>query len=316
MNRSVLINDQIDEFLSSIDKAESTKKLYRKTLNYFVTWLVKNNKSVSDPCAADVVLFKQHLSITGKAPATIDNYIAGIKSFFSWSVSCGYHEVNVARGITRVRDKHRLFLKSFLRIEQVFELLNSTGRTSVIEKRNRAIITLMCFTGLRCIEVRRLSIKDFRNADDKYFLQIQRKGHYEPGGMIPLPETITISINEYLQNRTYKGIDDTPLFMNHSHRSNNTRLSTVFISKMIKSHLRMIGLNSREYSAHSLRHTAATLARLAGSELYEIQYMLGHESSSQTEHYLRSLGQALGNEGTAILKINQFAIKYRERCKK
>jgi integrase len=70
-------------------------------------------------------------------------------------------------------------------------------------------------------------------------------------------------------------------------------------------------MNSNKYTAHSLRHSAATLAYYAGSENWEIGKMLGHHNPRQTEHYIHCLGIDSGDEGKATMKINEYARKHK-----
>jgi site-specific recombinase XerD len=63
------------------------------------------------------------------------------------------------------------------------------------------------------------------------------------------------------------------------------RLATGSISRIVKSRLRKAGLNSKYYTAHSLRHTAATVALKAGASLEKVQEMLGHADINTTLMY-------------------------------
>lgn len=306
------INDLIQEYIDSVDKADSTKNLYQKTLNYFVTWMVKNDRDIKQPASKDVATYKSSLKDSGLSPATIDNYLASVKNLFGW-LSKEYKVNNPTEYIKRERNRNRVYIRQCLTIDQVYKLIGSIPNDSLIHKRNRAIITLMSFQGVRCCEVKRLNCGDFRQSSEKtWFLQIQRKGAREAGDVIRITEETLNSINEYLNSRSDEIDDKTPMFISHGRRNNNKRFSVISISKMVKASLRNIGLDGREYCAHSLRHTFASLAQLAGSEVYEIQYSLGHADVNETERYLKSLGRSIGAEGTAILKIQEMTRKYKQ----
>ena len=94
-------------------------------------------------------------------------------------------------------------------------------------------------------------------------------------------------IENYLIER---GDDSKPLFMvhgNHESKKNNVdrRMKTKDIRYMVKELLRQIGLDSKIYSAHSLRHTCATLNLENGGSLEETQEMLRHKSIQTTMIY-------------------------------
>jgi site-specific recombinase XerD len=315
MNTDKPINILIQEFISDIEKSEGTKKLYKKTLEYFITWCTKNEADVRDITRADILRYKNSLITAGRSAATIDNYISSIRKFFAWLTDEGFINKNPTEGIEWMRDKHATFIKSALSIDQIYKLLDSVKANTTIGFRNYALINLMCFTGLRCIEVSRLNIEDMRLAANKWHLQIQRKGSNEKSGSIVIPIDIVKPIKEYWRYRSGELTEDRPLFVNHAPRSTNTRLTPVSISRIIKGSLIKIGLNSNKFTAHSLRHTAATLAYFAGSENWEIGKMLGHKNPRQTEHYIHCLGIDSGDEGKAIMKINEYARKHKEKQK-
>lgn len=310
------INEIIQDFLDSVDKAESSKALYKKTLDYFVVWITRNCKNVRDIRIKNILDYRDDLRKKKLSAATIDNYLASVKSLFAWMVKHGYYEKNPTENLRKEKNRNSVYIKQCLTIDQADILVSSTGSDTIIRKRNRSIIKLMIFTGLRCIEINRLNCGDFRQANESWFLQIQRKGQREAGETIPVPDEIVQTINNYLLTRTDEMNSQTPMFIGHGPRNPEQRISTIYLSQMIKAYLRKIGLDGREYSAHSLRHTAASLAQLAGAELYEIQNMLGHTTVNQTERYLKSLGRSIGIEGSAIRKIEQFAKEYRKKHKK
>ncbi|MGA2407736.1 MAG: tyrosine-type recombinase/integrase [Bacteroidales bacterium] len=316
-----LINNRIQEFIDNSGQSELTKQLYKKTLGYFVHWLTTSGRSkpglLKDQLlkCKDVIDYRDHLRLTKRA-ATIDSYLVSIRVFFNWLVKEKYYDENITDTIGKERDKGAVFIRACLALEEIYKLIGIVHINPIIDKRNRTMIKLMCYTGIRCIEVNRLNHVDIIKVNDKTYLQIQRKGKKQKGGSVPLSENILKSLNEYLALRTDVMNEHTPLFISHSNKSNLTRISTVIISKIIKHYLRLIGLDSSRYTAHSLRATAAALALDAGSSVKEISYMLGHSSISQTEHYLKSIGRTLFNECTAISNIDRYEQKYRETHKK
>ena len=261
---------------------------------------------------ASLIIYKQFMINKGNSPATRDNYISSIRKFFSWLQDNEYIKNNPAVTLEWERDRQGTFVKQALTVEQLFRLLDIHNLNTAISKRNYALTDLMGYTGLRCIEVSRLNVSDVIKAANRWHLQIQRKGSKEKSGLITVPFDRIKHIHEYWKYRSGDLKDDSPAFVNHSPRSDNTRLTPVGISRIIKSSLRKIGLDSSKYSAHSLRHGAATMAYYAGSEVWEIGRMLGHTRPGQTEHYIHCLGIESIDQGKAIDKINDYARK----CKK
>ena len=62
-------------------------------------------------------------------------------------------------------------------------------------------------------------------------------------------------------------------------------MSTNAIHRLVKKHLTAAGLDATQFSAHKLRHTAATLMLSQGVDVKTVQEVLGHEHLNTTEIY-------------------------------
>lgn len=305
----------LNEFLSDLDKSENTRISYQKTIGYWIRWTDFKRKNIGSIVLADLIAYKKHLQDNGRSAATIDNYLSSVRKFYSWLVDLEYVKKDITEQLGWARDRKGVFIKQSLSTDQVFELLACHSEPNTISRRNYAIIDLMSFTGMRCIEITRLNIGDVKEAANSWMLQVHRKGRKEKSGLIHVPYDRIKPIQEYWKYRSGTLSDDQPAFVSHSPRSRDARITPVCISRIIKATLRQIGLDSNKYTAHSLRHTAATLAYFAGSENWEIGRMLGHSNPRQTEHYIHSLGIESADEGKATEKINDYALKCKELAK-
>ena len=83
-----------------------------------------------------------------------------------------------------------------------------------------------------------------------------------------------------------------PLFVSTSNRNNGGRLTTKTISTMCKEGLRAIGLDAREYTAHSLRHTTAVML-LKNGTIQDVQSVLRHQSPTTSQIYTKSVEEEL-----------------------
>jgi integrase len=311
------INILIQDFLDNLDRADSTRMLYKRTLGYFSNWLGRNPKPFLDRKTEDVINYKKFLLEERKLSVlTVDNYVDSIRTFYKYLTGLDPKYVNITKGIRKLRDKHSLFLKAHLDMDQLNQLINSIKGESITDKRNLAIVKLLAYTGTRPIELSRLDYGDLTCISGKYYLQIQRKGKRQKGGIIPATDLILKPLNNYLKSRDDNPGEKSPMFINHSYNGRGKRLAPITISKQVKAYLINIGLTGHRYSCHSLRHTAASLARISGSNIHEIQYMMGHANEEQTEHYLESIGMELSKLGTAVLNISEFERKHHENGKR
>ena len=308
------INELTDEFLNSVDRADSTIKHYRKVLGYWKRSTDFYQKTIEDITGSDLVQWIHKLEEEKRAPATIDNYLATVRAFYKYLESKGV--VNITKNIQRKTGKNRNYTRQSLTPEQLFQLLASLKDETLQDLRNGAMTKLMALTGLRCIEVSRTNNGDLKFAGDNWYLQLQRKGERDKGSRILLPDVVREAIQKYQERKGSADEYDSSLFVNAGPYKPGGRISPRFLSRVIKKQLIGIGLNNRSYCAHSLRHTAACLASTAGSEIEEISAMLGHKSIWQTLTYLRSLGLRSGVEDRAINKITQYWKEYNKNASK
>ena len=303
-----------DFFENTSFRHESTAENYKRTIPYFVRFLTTQGKVLITATPREAIAYKLFLKEVKKlSPCTIDNYFAALRKLYHYLVSEGECRANIVETIERQRDRQAVFIKGWLSIDQAYQLMDSVDDGTIIGKRNKAIIHLQSFTGLRCIEVSKLTFDDIQyDHPNNSRLQIMRKGSNQKSGQIVIPDEIILSMKEYWHKASVDMSGRSPMFLAHAQRSKCTALLPVSISRMVKAALRKIGLDSHKYSAHSLRHTASKMALRAGAQNYEIQYMLGHSKLSQTEDYLRGLGESMGDEGIAILKINDYARRFKE----
>ena len=190
---------------------------------------------------------------------------------------------NTAQGIKapKIDAGHK---RDFLGTTQLSTILDNMSRDTVEHKRNYAIFLLVVTAGLRTIEVSRADIQDLRTLGDNQVLFIQGKGHTSKTEWVNLPPETLDAINDYLKARG-NTTGEEPLFASTSYRNYGGRLTTRTISGIIKTALREVGIDSNRLTAHSLRHSAVTLALMAGHSLEEVKAFARHSNIATTLVY-------------------------------
>jgi len=306
MNTSKPINILIEEFLSERDCRPNSISNYRQTLSTWVEWMVKHG-DLKAPTKAHLLMYREYLSKT-RGVTTVDSYMTSVKMLFAYLSFKEIHP-NVSLGIKRLRKstEHR---RGYLTLDQVSQLLESMHPDTLIQKRNYAIINLMVRTGMRCVEVTTLDYSDLIMNASGYELRIQRKGRNEKDATVCITDSTALPMVDYLNDRDMM-MDRSPLFARCGQVSGK-RISTQTISDIVMTALHAININSKNITAHSLRHTAAMCAVRAGASVYEVQQMLGHTNPNTTMIYIRAL--ALENRESAnalrfIDKAYKIALK-------
>jgi len=292
--QQAITGDLYSRFIAYLDAKPRTVEAYSKSLRVFFTYLADNG--ISRPAREDVVAYKAELMQKHKA-ATVTAYIVPVRLFFRWAAQAGLYP-NIAehiKGATITRD-HK---KDALTTRQIKAILQAIDTGALAGLRDYALLALMTTCGLRTVEVMRADVGDIRTAGDSAALYIQGKGRDSKDEYVKLPATVETAIRAYLQARG-KVSASSPLFASASDRNDGERLTTRSISRIVKGRMRAAGLDSDRLTAHSLRHTAATLNLLNGGSLEETQQLLRHTNINTTMIYLHHISRANNNSESRI----------------
>ena len=273
------MNRLIDIFIEEADIKPKSQKTYRQALVQFVNYIGEKPNMID---RVDIINYKKSLFKRGLKNTSVAVYIAAVRQLFEFLESAQIFP-NIARNI-KMPKIVKEFKRSDLTVKQVKKLLSSIKLNTPYNIRDYAIINLMVRTGLRDIEVHRADIGDIEQLEEATVLKIQQKGHDAKDKLVILRPATLKPILKYL-----KGLDDhspdNPLFISLSDLHYGHRLDPGSISRIVKTRLRKAGINSKYYTAHSLRHTAATVALKAGAPIEKVKEMLGHQSINTTLLY-------------------------------
>lgn len=166
-------------------------------------------------------------------------------------------------------------LPKYLTLDESIKLLSSVK--GEFEVRNYAIITLFLNCGLRLSELVSINISDYK--ENK--LTVIGKGNKQR--TVYLNNSCILALDNYLRVRPHDGvIDKDAMFLS----SRKTRISRRMVENIVKDAVKEAGLDSKKYSAHKLRHTAATLMYKHGNvDIRALQEVLGHKHLSTTQIY-------------------------------
>ena len=222
-----------------------------------------------------------------------------MKQFFRWTEQEGLYP-NVASNVKGAKIDAG-FKKDYLTSSQVGKLLQTIDRDTLKGKRDYALLALMVTTGLRTVEVARANIEDMRTLGDFTALYIQGKGHEERTDYVKVEPPVEAAIRSYLTARGKADAAD-PLFASIAHRNGGQRMTTRSISRIAKENMKAAELISERLTAHSLRHTTATLNLLNGGTPEETRQLLRHANINTTLIYSHALERANNNSEARVAK--------------
>ena len=200
--------------------------------------------------------------------------VSSLKSFFGFLTKENLIEKNPAKDLES--PKLPSSLPVHLTLEESAALLNAVSGPFMI--RDYAIITLFLNCGMRLSELVGIDLRSLHGDT----LTVIGKGNKER--TIYLNQACIDALTEYLRFRAKMTEikDKDALFISRK----GNRISNRMVQTIVDKTLEKAGLDGRKYSAHKLRHTAATLMYQKGNvDIRSLQAILGHEQLSTTQIY-------------------------------
>jgi len=145
--------------------------------------------------------------------------------------------------------------------------------------RDNVILELLFSTGIRIGELVALNISDI----DLEKRQIQITGRATRGRLVTVTSDVMVNaLMQYLELRAERSVETQALFVGRS----GTRLTIYSIENIFKKHVRLAEIK-RHITPHSLRHTMAAMLVSSGTDIREVQEILGHASILSTQVYTK-----------------------------
>lgn len=209
----------------------------------------------------------------GISPTARARKLSAIKSFYKYlTVRTKQLQENPVADLEY--PKLRKSLPRYLTMEQSAALLKAVSGQN--EKRDYAILMLFLNCGIRRSELVGLNLTDVY--EDR--IRVVGKGNKER--FVYFGSACRKAIDAYLEERNQKVLTDNRALFGS--RDGN-RISVTAVHRLVKKALLQAGLDSTQFSAHKLRHTAATMMLSGGVDVKTVQEVLGHENLNTTQIY-------------------------------
>ena len=297
------LNSFLDYSITSLNKSMNSVKEYNYDLMMFLRFIklhfhmtdeielkaIKINditiETIKKIQLDDILAFTSYLTREFHSKAsTRARKISTIRIFFKYlNKKAKLIDENPALDLETPKLDRRL--PKYLSLEDSRKLLDVTSNEDNRNcERDYAIITLFLNCGMRLSELVGINLQDIDFNECK--LNVIGKGNKER--TIYLNKACMNAIADYLAVRPKEGIkhdkkySEKALFLSER----RTRISNRTVENIVTKQLQAAGLDTRKYSVHKLRHTAATLMYQYGQvDIRALQKVLGHESIATTEIY-------------------------------
>lgn len=251
---SISIKDIDLNFIRNIDSSE---------IYDFLSYLANDRAVNPDNIATEY----------GISPAARARKLSSIKSFYKY-LTVRTKQISENPVAEMEYPKLRKSLPKYLTLEQSSALLQAVS--GVNQKRDYAILMLFLNCGIRRSELVGLNLTDVY--EDR--IRVVGKGSKER--FVYFGSACRKAIDSYLEERKERILTDNRALFGS--RDNN-RISVTAVHRLVKKALLQAGLDSTQFSAHKLRHTAATMMLSGGVDVKTVQEVLGHENLNTTQIY-------------------------------
>src|SRR5438093_1913938 len=267
--------------LNSLTSA-SGQRTYDHAIREFVAWYCSEPRLAFNRTV--VLRYRIHLEQRGYAPATINLRLAAVRRIAYEAADAGLLSPELAAGIRRVKGVRRIGVRLGNRLtpEQGRQLLAPRTTLNPRAQRDYAMIAMLIGCGLRRGELLALTLESIQQREEHWVIAdlVGKAGHVRT---VPVPMWVKRALDTWT---TAANITDGPVFraINKAGRNWGNGMSPKVVWDVVRAAAARAGID--KLTPHDLRRTCARLCHLAGGELDQIQFLLGHVSIQTTERYL------------------------------
>ncbi|MBR1519710.1 MAG: site-specific integrase [Bacteroidaceae bacterium] len=273
----------------------------RNMSNHLATYLgakaryVKMKDVDLDLCKGFADHLKQARTKAGKALSgvTAYHYFGAFKSVLNEAV---IDQAIIANPVMRMRKsdmpQRPVVIKEYLDADEIGRLANSYCHNDQVKRS----FMFSCFTGLRLSDVRKLQWKDIKKTGDTYRYSIIMQKTQEP-----INNKLNIEAVRWLPD--HMGDPEDFVFRMPSLPTIESAIAKWAIKARISKHV----------TFHTARHSCATMALMAGADLYTVSKLLGHRKIQTTTIYAAIVDKARDNAVDSLAEHYQNHLAQRQK---
>ncbi len=266
------------QYLEKKQLSTNTIEGYIRASNKLLEWFKSEDLKPEDVRYADMLTFIRYAGSKGNSKRHINQQLTVARHYFNYLTKIGKVKDNVADNLF-VKGVSRRLPHDLLDEEQLQDIYEKYPTKGLAGKRNKVILGMMIYQGLKTEEVAKLKLED---------IQLKKGKVYVPGGkrsnsrMLPLAAHQVLEIKEYLDKTL-------PLILELAEKETDKIFTSTGQSVRLSNSITKLLKNVQKYvpevkSAKQIRMSVIT-HWLSKFNIREVQHMAGHRYVSSTEHY-------------------------------
>lgn len=277
------IKHALREYLLEIEVHKFTPKTirsYRNNLNLFVRFLEEEADvhDTEDITLAEIRKFTMYMVNKNHKGTYVNGLLRTAKVFIQYLYEEDYGGFNTKRNFKWCKQEKPVI--TTFQPHHVKKMLASCNGSDFLSVRDKAVISILFETGIRCYELCCITPEDIHED----FIIINGKNHKQR--VVPITPILRKALIKYEACKedyfTLKPTDNYYFLSNHGRQLTNSA-----VEHIVKRHGEDI--EGIRVSPHTCRHFFAQQQVKLGTDLYTISRILGHENIGITQTYLNSL---------------------------
>ncbi|WKK80412.2 tyrosine-type recombinase/integrase [Marivirga arenosa] len=293
----VQLKEGFIKYLKVKQASKASIKSRLRIVSVYFDWLAIENLSVTEVSYTDLLSFMKWCNSREVSQRTIQSYIGTIKHFYNYLLE---EELISKDPVTDIAVKgiKRKTLYPILSSEDLHSLYNQYPAESHQDKRNKVMLGMLIYQGLRTTELARLEVSHIKLREGN--LDVLGGKKYN-GRLLQLESYQVMDLYDYILHVRAELLQMKPKRKSQKPQVTNRLFigeagnCYSFSNFMTQLMLKVKQINSRVKNAEQIRSSVIT-KWLRGHNLREVQYLAGHRYISSTESYLRNDVESLKEE--------------------
>jgi len=282
-----------DDYLKARGLTVHTISTFTRVITIFFNWLQKEQLEITQVRYQDMLSFMKHCQKQGTSQRTVKHYLNVVRHYYDHLIEQEQTDVNPVTGI-KIQGVKRKQLYHIFQPHELHAIYNSYQDESLKGKRNKIMLSLLVYQGVKTEELGKLEVQDVKLKEGKIEIPGGRKSErrtlqLEPHQVLEFYDYVTGTRKEILQQ---SGQKTDKLFVS---MEGGDSLSSCMTRLMFWVRRK----NKLVVNAKQLR-ASVIVKWLRQYNLRKVQYLAGHRYISSTESYQQSDMEGLSEE------VNKF----------
>lgn len=255
--------------------SDNTVDAYIRDISQFSDYLKDKGKyNLLNTNKTVIITYLSYLQKDGKSISTISRNLSSIRCLYQYLLNKNLIIEDPTFNLKSPQSERKI--PNILSKDEINLLMSQAKIDTKKGIRDRAMLELMYYNGLRVSEVIDLNVVDLDM--DSGLIKLWKDNNNR---VIPLNEKTFKTIVDYLEQYRTNHAEDEPLFTN----LNGLRLTRQGVWKIFKQYNKMAGLDD-DITPHTLRHSFAIHMLNKGTSLTKLQKLMGYGDLSAIQNYM------------------------------